>query len=252
MATCADDGRICLNQAKTGKIVHEHRNDRYPVLCLAFSSTSEYLVSGSEGGQVQVWDVRSRKLYFEICEDEFEHITGVGWKHNDKLLVAISSKGLVYVINFQQKSLQDKLQYDKTALRCLRFSYFKHNYVATGGESGLVAVWDIKENQLYHAFEKSSHSDVCTGIIFSPTNDLLLCSAGLDAKIQFFDIKEKRNVKTIEGEEPVSALSFFQDGITIAAGCPSGTIYVYNLKDSNVKLILKGHEGHPIRYLEFK
>ena len=112
-------------------------------------------------------------------------------------------------------------------------------------------VWDIKKNELYHAFEKSSHSSTCTGVIFSPTNELLLCSAGLDAKIQFFDIQEKKTVKTIEANESVSSLSFFTDGITIAAGSPTGKIFIYNLKDFNVKQILKGHEGNYIRYIEF-
>jgi WD40 repeat protein len=50
----------------------------------------------------------------------------------------------------------------------------------------------------------------------------------------------------------VTALAFYQDGINIAAGTPSGSIYIYNLKDSNVKIILKGHEGSPITCLEFK
>jgi len=227
-------------------------NDRYPVLCLSFSSNSEYLASGSEGGQIQIWDLRQRKMYFEICEDEFEHITAVAWNYNDALLTAVTSKGLLYVINIASRVIQEKLQYDTAAIRCLKFSKFKHSLVATGGDNGIVTVWDIKNSTLYHAFERSSHSDVCTGVVFSPMNDLLLCSAGLDAKIQFFDIKDKRNVKTIEANEQVSCLSFFQDGVTIAAGTLSGLIYIHNLKDSNVKMILKGHEGFAVRWLEFK
>lgn len=208
---------------------------------------SEYLASGSEGGQVQIWDVKSKKLSFEICENEYEHITCVAWKYNDSLLVATSSNGLIYIIDIPSKSLIEQLQYDTTPIRCLKFSYFKHNLLATGGDNGIVSVWDIKNNTLYHAFEGSSHSGTCTGIIFSPTNELLMCSAGLDAKIQFFDVMEKKNVKTIEALESVTSLSFQDDGITIAAGSPSGNIYIYNLRDSNVKLILKGHEGYPIK-----
>lgn len=148
--------------------------------------------------------------------------------------------------------LKETLQYDLQAIRWLQFSHFKYNLIATGGDNGIVTLWDIKENQLYHAFDTSSHSDTCTGVIFSPTNELLLCSAGLDSKIQFFDVDEKKNVKTIEANEQVTALSFFQDGINIAAGTPSGSIYMYNLKSSNVKIILEGHNGHPVRSLQFR
>ena len=158
----------------------------------------------------------------------------------------------MYIIDRERKMLKDSLQYDLQAIRCLQFSFFKHNLIATGGDNGIVTLWDIKENELVHAFDTSSHSDTCTGVIFSPTNELLLCSAGLDAKIQFFDVEEKRNVKTIEANEAVTSLSFFQDGINIAAGTPSGSIYMYNLKSSNVKIILEGHSGHPIRSLQFR
>lgn len=252
IATWADDSKVWLNHAKTGKRIIELTNGRYPILWCQFSSTSEYLVSGSEGGQVQVWNIQKRTLSYEIWEDDSEHITGVCWKNNDRIIVAVTNKGVLYIIDWESKKLVDKLQYDSYAIRCLKFSYFKSNLVATGGDNGIVTVWDIKKNELYHAFETSSHSDTCTGVIFSPTNELLLCSGGLDGKIQFFDIIEKRNVKTIEANETVTALAFFQDGINIAAGTPSGSIYIYNLKDSNVKIILKGHEGFPITCLEFK
>ena len=45
---------------------------------------------------------------------------------------------------------------------------------------------------------------------------------------------KNKTVKTIEASEPITSLSFFNDGITIAAGTPTGSIYVYNLKDFNV------------------
>ena len=43
-------------------------------------------------------------------------------------------------------------------------------------------------NALRHKF--NAHTNVCSGIAFSPVNNLLLCTAGLDAKIFFFDIVE--------------------------------------------------------------
>jgi len=83
-------------------------------------------------------------------------------------------------------------------------------------------IWDTQHLELFHAFERYKHSKACYGVAFSPTNELLLCSAGLDKKIQFFDIAEKKNVKSISAHEPISCLSFFIDGVTIAAGTLSG------------------------------
>lgn len=191
VATCANDGKIILDHAKTGKKITEFINDGLPILWVSFSSASEYLAAGTQKGQVLVWNIKDRKYLFDVCEDPSEQINGVAWKSDDSMIVAISSLGLVYIINFEKKAIVEMLQYDRASLRCLKFSYFKKNYIATSGDNGIVIVWDVKLNTLYHAYEKSSHSDTWTGVIFSPTNELLLCSGGLDAKIQFFDIIEK-------------------------------------------------------------
>lgn len=40
----------------------------------------------------------------------------------------------------------------------------------------------------------------------------------MDQKIKFYDYHEKTCVKTLEVDEPVTALDFFSDGCTIAYG----------------------------------
>jgi WD40 repeat protein len=75
------------------------------------------------------------------------------------------------------------MSYSPSALRTCTFSFFKKNYFATCGDEGMIIIWDINKQELYHAFEKSKHSKPCHGVAFSPTNELLLCSGGLDSKI---------------------------------------------------------------------
>jgi WD40 repeat protein len=77
---------------------------------------------------------------------------------------------------------------------------------------------------------ENAHMTSCTGLSFSPINNLLLCSCGLDGRIQFFDINSLKNVKTIENQNPLSSISFYE-GHTIAVGSIKGKIYIYDLKD---------------------
>lgn len=67
--------------------------------------------------------------------------------------------------------------------------------MATSFESGVVALWDLQSKVLKQKF--LAHSSSCTGIAFSPVNNLLMCSVGLDEKIHFFDIVECKEVKQI-------------------------------------------------------
>ena len=97
-------------------------------------------------------------------------------------------------------------------------------------------------NALRHKF--NAHSNVCSGIAFSPVNNLLLCTAGLDAKIFFFDVVEGKQVKKIDVGPPLSAITFCPDGHTIGVGTQNtGQVLIYDLKDSKkVKIELKGHD----------
>ena len=114
--------------------------------------------------------------------------------------------------------------------------------MATSFESGVVALWDLQSKVLKQKF--LAHSASCTGIAFSPVNNLLMCSVGLDEKIHFFDIVECKEVKQIMTGLQLSCISFCSDGHTIAVGSEQGgKALIYDLKTPKaVKLDLKGHE----------
>ena len=124
--------------------------------------------------------------------------------------------------------------------------------MATAHESGKIIIWDVQAQ--IKKTELNAHTgSPCTGIAFSPVNNLLLCSCGLDGKIQFFDIKSEKQVKSIENiQNPFSSIAFCSDGHTIAAGSLKGKIYIYDLKEKQkVKIELKGQEGKKINCLQF-
>ena len=126
--------------------------------------------------------------------------------------------------------------------------------MASSYESGVVCVWDLqglmsssspetnKTSPLRYRF--MAHTSVCSGLAFSPVNNLLICSAGLDNRIQFFDIVEGKEVKKIDAGVPLSSISFCADGHTIAVGTQtSGRVIIYDLKEAKkIKIELKGHD----------
>ena len=89
-----------------------------------------------------------------------------------------------------------------------------------------------------------AHSQSCTSLAFSPVNNLLLCSAGRDERIHFFDIVECKEVKQINTNQALSSISFCSDGHTIAVGTEIGArVLIYDLKDAKkLKIELKGHD----------
>ncbi len=83
----------------------------------------------------------------------------------------------------------------KSALTVCRFSMTKRNVMATAYESGVVVIWDLSNLDKPMRHKYFAHSQECTGLAFSPVNNLLLCSAGKDGRIHFFDIVDCKEVK---------------------------------------------------------
>ena len=77
----------------------------------------------------------------------------------------------------------------------MKFSVVKSTILATGFETGKIIIWDMISGT--KKSELTGHTSQCTGLAFSPVNNLLLCSCGMDGRIQFFDIATSKNVKTI-------------------------------------------------------
>ena len=119
-----------------------------------------------------------------------------------------------------------------------RFSFTKRHILASAYQNGIICIWDLQHIVAKHKnagadegtakdsqptqnplrFKFSAHTNQCTGIAFSPVNNLLLCSAGLDSRIYFYDIVEGKQVKKIEFGAPLASISFCADGHTIGVG----------------------------------
>ena len=123
--------------------------------------------------------------------------------------------------------------------------------------NGDIFFLDANERKLIQKF--SNHSNSCTGMNFSPVNNLLFCSVGLDKNINFYDTTIKSyyinflsHVKEIPTEFPLTSLSFNSDGKTIAVSNVMGEILVYDLRyTSQPCKSLTGHKKSPINYIEF-
>ena len=72
----------------------------------------------------------------------------------------------------------------------MKYSLFSKALLASVSETGSLYLWDTKDNTLVKQF--TEHKAPATGISFSPVNEMLLCSTGLDKKILFYDVVGKK------------------------------------------------------------
>ena len=133
----------------------------------------------------------------------------------------------------------------------LCFSRFKHSLLAGSTESGIVALWDANAVKRTSTF--SEHRAPATGLAFSPMNEMLLSSSGLDKRCFCYDVLSGKTAATIKTDEPLTCLDFHQDGTTIALGTSKGKIFVYDLRSTRgPSQLLEAHPGKAVKCLVYQ
>jgi WD40 repeat protein len=76
------------------------------------------------------------------------------------------------------------------AIRQLQYSNFKKSLLGSVSDDGAVSLWDTNTRRLMHSFT-DMHCSSATGLAFSPLNEILLMSVGLDKRIVCYDVVGK-------------------------------------------------------------
>jgi WD40 repeat protein len=176
------------------------------VKCLSFASQSLSLCSGGSSTELRVWDCK-RKEVLKTYHGHKATISACAYGDKDTLLASGSSSGDILVHSVGGSS--DEPQRVKTcssgssdAIRTLKFSPFRRSHLAAAGERSVVELYDTARTDSPSLVQFTQHTGTITGVVFSPVNELLLCSAGLDGRVLFYDVQAKKLVKSVTCESP--------------------------------------------------
>ncbi|OCT87582.1 protein NEDD1 [Xenopus laevis] len=206
--------------------------------CVNLNSTSQYVVSGGVDNTVNIWDLKSKRLHRSL-KDHKDEVTCVTFNANDCYVASGSTSGEIILHNVTTNLSSTPFGHGSSQpIQHLKYSYVKKSLLGTVSDSGSVTLWDANSHIPYHVFE-SAHKAPTSGICFSPVNDLLMVTIGLDKRIICYDVSSKILLQTVVAESPLTAVDFMPDGATLAVGSSRGKIYLYDLRmlSSPVKAI---------------
>ncbi|NXC57664.1 NEDD1 protein, partial [Aleadryas rufinucha] len=211
--------------------------------CVSLNSSSSYIVSGGLDSTVNIWDLKSRKIYRSL-KDHKDEVTCVAYNWNDGYIVSGSLSGEIILHSVTTNLSSTPFGYgSRQPIRHLKYSSFKKSLLGTVSDSGNVTLWDVNSQNPYHNFE-NTHKAPASEICFSPVNKLLLVTVGLDKRIILYDTLSKKLLTTIVADFPLTTVDFMPDGTTLAIGCSRGKIWQYDLRQltSPVKTVI-AHKG---------
>ncbi|NWV08967.1 NEDD1 protein, partial [Ptilonorhynchus violaceus] len=211
--------------------------------CVSLNSSSSYIVSGGLDNTVNIWDLKSRRIYRSL-KDHKDEVTCISYNWNDGYIASGSLSGEIILHSVTTNLSSTPFGYgSRQPIRHLKYSSFKKSLLGTVSDSGNVTLWDVNSQNPYHNFE-NTHKAPASEICFSPVNKLLLVTVGLDKRIILYDTLSKKLLTTIVADFPLTTVDFMPDGTTLAIGCSRGKICQYDLRQltSPVKAVT-AHKG---------
>ncbi|KAJ6902184.1 hypothetical protein NC651_019841 [Populus alba x Populus x berolinensis] len=204
--------------------------DAESILAISFSNKgSRYICSGGSGQVVKIWDLQ-RKRCIKWLRGHTSPITGAMYNCKDEHLASISLSGDLILHNLASGARATELKDpNKQVLRVLDYSRVSRHLLVTAGDDGSVHLWDTTGRSPKVSWSKQ-HSAPTAGISFSPSNDKIIASVGLDKKLYTYDSGSRRHTSLISYEAPFSSLSFRDDGWVLAAGTISGRVVFYDVR----------------------
>nr|XP_006197990.1 protein NEDD1 [Vicugna pacos] len=197
--------------------------------CVSLNSTSMYLVSGGLNNTVNIWDLKSKRVHRSL-KDHKDEVTCVTYNWNDCYIASGSLSGEIILHSVTTNFSSTPFGHGgNQSVRHLKYSLFKKSLLGSVSDNGIVTLWDVNSQSPYHNFD-STHKAPASGICFSPVNELLFVTIGLDKRIILYDTSSKKLVKTLVADAPLTAVDFMPDGATLAIGSSRGKIYQYDLR----------------------
>ncbi|KAG5533350.1 hypothetical protein RHGRI_027518 [Rhododendron griersonianum] len=237
VASAGDDKKISLwrkNGESMGTIpmagTDTIDNIEETIMAISFSNkSSRYLCSGGSGQVVRIWDLQ-RKRCIKWLRGHTDTITGAMYNCKDEHLASVSLSGDVILHSLASGARAAEFKDPKNqVLRVLDYSRISRHLLVTAGDDGSVHLWDTTGRSPKVSWLKQ-HSAPTAGICFSPSNDKVIASVGLDKKLYTFDSGSRRHSFCIPYEAPFSSLAYRDDGLILAAGTSSGQVVFYDVR----------------------
>ncbi|KAJ0263798.1 Protein NEDD1 [Hirschfeldia incana] len=196
---------------------------------ISFSKGSRFICSGGTGQTVKIWDLQ-QKLCVKNMKGHTSTITGVMFNCKDEHVASISVGGDVIVHNLASGARTSELKDPNgQILKVLDYSRFSRHLLITAGDDGTVHLWDTTGRNPKMTWLKQ-HSAPTAGVSFSPSDDKIIASVGLDKKLYTYDSGTRRPSSCTPYESPFSSLAFGDNGHILAAGTGNGRIVFYDVR----------------------
>ena len=186
IACCDEDGVVQLYAAAHGRLVSELEvSPTHAATSVSFSPREDLLAVGAADSFLRIVDTE-RMVVKSVLRDHTDGITACSFNAGGALVASAAVDGLICIHSFEKRSEVSIFQFSSLSTNDVRFSPMRTNLLASAHDDGSVLVWDAALCKETNRFQEA-HKGPVRCLAFSPVNHLLLCSAGRDSQVVFYD-----------------------------------------------------------------
>lgn len=202
--------------------------------CVAVSRDGEHFAAAGGAGEVQVWDVKAKKVTFTGKLGSSSE--GVAFSRDGKTLACSSNGVHLYDVATGRELLDDTGH----AGQVVDISTTPDGgLTTTAGSEGTARVWDTATGKLLHTFR--GHTLGVAGVSLSPDGKTL--ATGDHGAVRVFDLKTGKELWKADGLSQVGRVAHSPDGRTLAVGGGNLTVHLYDARSGDPIHKLVGYNG---------
>lgn len=224
----------------TTNILHPHKSiiivssKNNGVKTLDFSNDENFLITGTNTGNIEIWDLNKRILFKKISIHE-KAINKVKTISGESSFISAGNDGSIFLVDFQESEKFKILGKHQGIVRDFDVSNDNNFLVSIGSDKKLM-LWDLKENKKTK-FIDNVYENLSSVKFASQNNNILL--GNTDGMLFWLDSELNLIKKTKVHDNIITSICRVSEN-TFVTGSFDGSIKKINLLDFTAKELYSG------------
>ena len=220
------------------------------------TDVSHILVSKKRNGRlilgsskkVSLFDVKTRKVTKDF--DLKSPLACLASNFNDSFIATGAKNGSIVLVNTVTNYIGNPLSVPSSSQEITSLAYGRMSLLVSCSEDGNVSMWDTNNTKNPLLKTLKDHRAPASDVAFSPLNENLFLSCGLDKRCVCYDSQVRKSISEIVVSYPLTSVEVLPNGKQVVLGTTNGKILVYDLRKLNEPLTNFAAKKSPIRCLK--